>query len=321
MAKHIAFFATVSRKVSFLNTLAEWQVFTTGGTSRAFITTNLQDSVFVTGSRQTAFYNTVNPIPTFVTTNIKVAFVETPDPNAPKELQPKTGPLIVNADQTIITVSDATGTFDPAIPTLNPGGFNPEDATFDPERPKRSAVKLWTVYKLHSRPGPQFGNSTVSPSNQDEEEDVPYIYTLTLPTETIDKVAVTIKGLYEVFLIAAPFSQSWADWEGNTNLASVAKTFPNWYVGSTPIMVDANVANCLNKMRFQFLQGVMCGRCDGEYFNTYGIYVGMLNAMEAGEWNVATEYYDRLKMICADMGCSSSCGSCGNGGCSGSCGC
>lgn len=306
--RKIAFFATVSRKVSFLNTIAEWQVFSTGGTRQAFITTNLQDSVFVTGNRQTAFFVTVNPVPTFVSSNIKVAFVETPDPNAPKELQPKTGPLIVNADQTTITVTDATGTFDPADPTLDPGGFNPEDATFDPERPKRSAVKLWTVFKLHSRPGPEYGNSTVSPSSQNQEEDTPYIYTLTLPTETIDKTEVTIKGLYEVILIAAPFAQEWEDWQGNTNLASVAKTFPNWYVGSTPIMVDANVTNCLNKMRFQFLQGVMCGRCDGEYFNTYGIYVGMLNAMEIGEWDVAVEYYERLKTICADMECSNSCG-------------
>lgn len=304
----VIFLTTVSKKVSFLNTVEYTQVFQAGNAATIFLNTNGQDSVFLTGNAKTISFITQPLVPVFVTTNRKVMFMTTPDPNAPKELQPKQGPLVVNSDQTTITITDATGTYDPNDPTLDPGGFNPESASFDPERPKRSAVKLWTVYKLHSNKEEQFGDSTVSPSDQAEQNDDPYTYTLTLPTELIDNEAVTLRGLYEIILIAAPFAEQWADWQGNVNLASVATTYPNWYIGSTPIMVDPEVTNCLNKMRYKFLQGVMCGKCDDEYFNTYGIYVGMLNAMEVGEWDAAVEYYDRLKAICLDMECGSSCG-------------
>jgi hypothetical protein len=70
-------------------------------------------------------------------------------------------------------------------------------------------------------------------------------------------------------------------------------------------MVDPDVINCLNNKRYQFLQGVMCGKCDEEYLNFYGIYVGMNNAMEVQEWDRAVEFYEKLKEICA---CESSCG-------------
>jgi hypothetical protein len=49
----------------------------------------------------------------------------------------------------------------------------------------------------------------------------------------------------------------------------------------------------------------MCGKCDEEYLNFYGIYVGMLNAMEVQEWSRAVEFYEKLKEICA---CESVCG-------------
>jgi len=99
---------------------------------------------------------------------------------------------------------------------------------------------------------------------------------------------------------------SYADYRGNFDLYEIANQFPGWFVGSTGIVVDELLINCLNRNRYQFLQGVMCGRCDEEYLIFYGIYIGMLNAMEVQEYDRAVEFYEKLKGICAQE--SSSCG-------------
>jgi hypothetical protein len=305
--KKIAFFITQGRKTAFVNTLPDSPIFLSGGKATAFFATLGQTPIFLTGNRRQSFLTTLGTTPIFITANKKVAFVVTPDTSVTRLLVPQIGTLEVNSAQTQITLTDGTGTYNPSEPTQNPGGYNPESAGTSAFRPKRSQVFLWTVYKLRSRPESEgYGNNTQTPTSQAEKNDVPYEYTLTLPTEEIDQEAVTIKGLYEIIMIAAPNGTPYP--VGDVNLAQVAATYPGWYVTSSPIMVDSDVANCLNNMRYKFLQGVMCGRCDDEYFNTYGIYVGMLNAMEVGEWPAAVEYYDKLKAICLDMGCNDSCG-------------
>ena len=100
---------------------------------------------------------------------------------------------------------------------------------------------------------------------------------------------------------------SYADYRGNFDLYEIANQFPGWFVGSTGIIVDELLINCLSRMRYEFLQSVMCGKCDESYLHTYSLYVGMLNAMEVQEWQLAVDFYNKLKVICAEQD-GSSCG-------------
>ncbi len=100
---------------------------------------------------------------------------------------------------------------------------------------------------------------------------------------------------------------SYADYSGVANLYEIAKQYPGWFVGSAGLLVDALLINCLSRLRYEFLQGVMCGNCDEGYLHTYSLYIGMLNAMEAGEWLLAVDFYNKLKVICAERD-ASSCG-------------
>lgn len=99
----------------------------------------------------------------------------------------------------------------------------------------------------------------------------------------------------------------YADYQGLDNLYEIAKQSPGWFVTSAGLLVDEIIVNCLSRMRYEFLQSVMCGKCNDEYLAVYSIYVGMLNAMEVGEWEQAVEFYDKLKVICAEQD-SNSCG-------------
>jgi hypothetical protein len=99
----------------------------------------------------------------------------------------------------------------------------------------------------------------------------------------------------------------YADYRGIDDLYGIASQFPGWFVGSSGLIVDELLINCLSRLRYEFLQGVMCGRCDEGYLHTYSLYVGMLNAMEVGEWLLAVDFYNKLKVICAEQD-GSSCG-------------
>ena len=101
---------------------------------------------------------------------------------------------------------------------------------------------------------------------------------------------------------------NYADYIGVTNLYDIAKELPDWYVTSVGIMVDDEVVNCLARMRYEFLQEVMCGKCPEGYLSTYAIYVGMLNAMEIQDWPTAIDFYNSLKTICREEMNGSSCG-------------
>lgn len=307
----IAFFNTQSRSTSFLTTTVNSPVFLTGGTATAFMGTLGTTPIFLTGGSSVSFFNTLGTAPIFLTSNKKVMFIVTPNTGTTKDLVLKIESLEINTDQTQITLTDGTGTYDPLNPTLDPGGFNPETEPTNPYRPKRSQVYLWTVYKLRSRTNSQgYGNNTQTPATQTEKTNVPYIYTLTMPTESISNVNVSIKGIYEMIMIAAPVGESYANYVGNVNLADIAATYPNWYVTRAAILVDPDLINCLNNKRYAFLQSVMCGKCNEEYLEFYGIYVGMLNAMDVGEWDAANEYYDKLKTICTEINCKDNCCDC-----------
>jgi hypothetical protein len=212
--------------------------------------------------------------------------------------------LTFDSAQTYVNVPDATGEYNA---TTDPGGWNPNGDPPVSGRPARDESYLWTVYRIWSKPfADGYGVNTQTPDSQADQAEDPYIYTLTFPTETIDNEAVPIRGIYEIIMMAVPDTLTYSDYLGDEALAVRAQEFPDWFVTSVGIMVDPDVVNCLNKKRYQFLQGVMCGNCDEEYLYFYGLYIGMLNAMEVQEYDRAVEFYEKLKGICAQE--SSSCG-------------
>jgi hypothetical protein len=303
MAKQVVF-STSGAAVSFAATPAVSPVFLTNSQAVAFVSTLGTLPIFLTNSQAVAFFSTNSPTPIFLTAGNQVAFLVTPDTDTTKLLVPKIGDLSFNSDQSIVDVPDATGVYDA---TTNPGGYNPNGDPTVPGRPARNEVYLWTAYRLWSRPESQgYGIYTNTPPNQDEETDDPYVFPLTFPTETIGNDVLPIRGLYQIAMMAVPLTEDFlTDYVGDSYLIQRAEQYPDWYVTSVGVMVDPDVTNCLNRKRYQFLQGVMCGKCDEEYLNFYGIYVGMINAMEVQEWDRAVEFYDKLKELCA---CESECG-------------
>jgi hypothetical protein len=257
-------------------------------------------------AKRVAFFSTTSTAPIVKTSGTAVAFVVTPDLNSLKSLILKIGTLVFDTNQTTVDVPDATGEYDAAT---NPGGYAPEAAPAPvPSRPRRSQVNLWTVYRIWSKePATQYGSNTQTPVSQAEQDEVPYIYTLTFPTEVVNGETVVISGIYQLILIAAPLGQDYdTKYFGNPSLADIATQLPDWYQTSVGVMVDTAVANCLNRKRYEFLQGVMCGRCDEDYLLFYSDYVGMLAAMEVQDWPTAIDLYNKLKTQCSET--DSSCG-------------
>lgn len=293
-------FRTSGAAKAFVNTAGSVPIVLTSGASRAFFTTTANFPVVYTSPTKSAFFVTTSNAPIVKTSGTAVVFVVTPDPNIPRELVLKIGTLEFDTNQTTVDVPDATGEYDA---TTNPGGYTPEADSTNPYRPKRSQVNLWTVYRIWN----VYGNDTQTPVSQAQQNDDPYTYTLTFPTEEVNNEAVVIRGIYQLILIASPIGEDYADYYGNPNLADIAAQLPDWYDTSVGVMVDDIVTNCLNRKRYEFLQGVMCGKCDGDYLLFYSDYVGMLAAMEVQDWPTAIDLYNKLKNQCSgDL--NSSCG-------------
>jgi hypothetical protein len=292
-------FRTSGFAKAYVSTISNNPFALTSGAASAFFTTTATFPVVYTAPNSVAFFATTSNQPIIKTAGQAVTFVVTPDPNAPKELVLKIGTLDFDSSGLFVDVPDATGEYNAST---NPGGYNPEADSTNPYRPKRSQVKLWTVYKVWD----VYGNATQTPESQAEEDDVDYVYPLYFPTEEVAGEVLPIKGIYQIILIAAPVGENYEDWIGNENLYDVANQYPDWYVTSVGTMVDQEVLNCLNRKRYAFLQEVMCGRCDEGYLAFYSDYVGMLNAMEIQDWPSAIDFYNKLKTQCSET--NSSCG-------------
>lgn len=302
MAAQIVF-RTQGTATSFISTTNGVPIFLSASRAVSFLNTINSTPLFLSASKREVFVTTTNSSPLFLTTSQSVVFLVTPDTNTTKLLVPKIGTLTFDSGQTYVEVPDATGEYNA---TTNTGGYNPNGDPPVAGRPARDEVFLWTVYRIWSKPESEgYGVNTQTPTTQPDETEDPYNYTLTFPTETINEETTPIRGIYEIIMMAVPDTLFYSDYVGDETLAVRAKEYPGWYVTSVGVMVDPDVINCLNNKRYQFLQGVMCGKCDEEYLNFYGIYVGMNNAMEVQEWDRAVEFYEKLKEICA---CESSCG-------------
>lgn len=303
MAAFQVFFRTSGFAKVFINTSESVSIVATSPSSRTFFATTANFPVVYSSGKKVAFFSTTSTAPIVQTAGTAVAFVVTPDLSTPRELVLRIGTLEFDTNQTTVDVPDATGEYNAVT---NPGGYNPEAASTLPFRPKRSQVNLWTVYRIWDVVG--YGSNTQTPVSQAEQNDPDYVYTLTIPTQTVNNETVVISGIYELILIAAPLAEDYdADYFDDPNLANIAAQLPDWYVTSVGVMVDPIVTNCLNRRRYEFLQGVMCGICDGDYLLFYSDYVGMLAAMEVKDWPTAIDLYNKLKNQCSgDL--NSSCG-------------
>lgn len=302
MAAQIVF-RTQGTATSFISTTNGVPIFLSASRAVSFLNTISDTPLFLSASKREVFVTTTSSNPLFITASQSIAFAVTPDTATTKLLVLKIGDLTFDSGQTYVEVPDATGDYNAST---NPGGWNPDGQPPVVGRPARDEALLWTVYRIWSRPAADgYGINTQTPATQPDETENPYNYTLTFPTETIGNEVVPIRGIYQIAMMAAPLNENYSDYVGDENLIQRAQEYPDWYVTSVGIMVDPDVINCLNNKRYQFLQGVMCGKCDEEYLNFYGIYVGMNNAMEVQEWDRAVEFYEKLKEICA---CESSCG-------------
>lgn len=302
MASIDVFFRTAGAKRAFVSTTDNASFVRSSDVFNAFTATISNTQIFGTPNSTSAFFLTAGFYQIFKSSSVASVFLTTPTANPTKELVLKIGTLTPDTDCTYVEVPDATGEYDA---TTNPGGYNPVGDPFNPYRPYRASVKLWTVYRIWNVPSIE--GQTQTPSTQAEENDNPYTYTLYFPTETIGNESVVIKGIYEIILIAAPASEDYANYIGNINLYDVANQFDDWYVTSVGIMVDCGVVNCLNRKRYEFLQGVMCGKCDDGYFVFYSDYIGMLSAMEIQDWPTAVEFYNKLKTQCSAIEPSCGC--------------
>jgi hypothetical protein len=301
MAAFQIVFRTSGFAKAYVSTVSNNPFVITSGAASAFFTTTATFPVAYTAPNSVAFFATTSNNPIVKTAGQAVAFVVTPNPNTPKELILKIGTLDFDASGLFVNVPDATGEY---VAVTNTGGYNPEADTTNPYRPKRSQVNLWTVYRIWDVVG--YGDETQTPDSQAEQNDVDYVYPLYFPTEVVASEDVPINGIYEIILIAAPIGEDYIDWIGNTNLYDVADQYPDWYVTSVGVMVDQAVLNCLNRRRYEFLQEVMCGRCDEGYLEFYSEYIGMLSAMEIQDWPTAIDFYNKLKTQCSET--NSSCG-------------
>jgi hypothetical protein len=295
-------FRTSGFAKAYVSTVSNNPFVVTSGAASAFFATTATFPVAYTAPNSVAFFATTSNNPIVKTAGQAVTFVVTPNPNTPKELVLKIGTLEFDSSGLFVDVPDATGEY---VAVTNPGGYNPESSpTTNPYRPKRSQVVLWTVYRIWDVVG--YGDKTQTPDSQAEQNDVDYVYPLYFPTEVVASEDVPINGIYEIILIAAPIGEDYASWIGNTNLYDVADQYPDWYVTSVGVMVDQEVLNCLNRRRYEFLQEVMCGRCDEGYLEFYSEYIGMLSAMEIQDWPTAIDFYNKLKTQCSET--NSSCG-------------
>ena len=190
-------FRTAGFAKAFVSTTGSVPFVRTSGKKVVYALTTGNSPIVLTSGKKTSFFQTTSVWPIVKTTGTAVAFVVTPSPNPIKDLVPKIGTLEFTGDYTIINVPDATGDYNSST---NKGGYNVLPSPYNPYRPYRENVSLWTVYKVWN----VYGADTQTPSAQAQAADVPYLYPLSLPTESIGDEDVVIKGIYEIILIAAP---------------------------------------------------------------------------------------------------------------------
>jgi hypothetical protein len=114
----------------------------------------------------------------------------------------------------------------------------------------------------------------------------------------------TDDGLYSSWSLNTE-TADYSTYKGNPVLDEIARENPGWYIDTVGVFVDDQMINCINRMRYEFLQQVMCGKCYEDYLEIYGYYIGMLNAIDIQEWATAVDLYNRIKQMC--IACEGGC--------------
>jgi len=221
-------------------------------------------------------------------------FTVTPDPDSSKLLKLVINPAIeLTTDCSSVTIADATPTYDPDNPNLYPNGYNPEDATANPYRAKRSEVELWFCYRIWTAEGPL---ATYFPPTQNG----------TLTPWTFTQGLVT-PAMYQIFMIAAPLGTDYELHKIDT-LPEFAANMPGWYVTSVGTVLDCPFINCYNTKRRTYLDGIKCGKCDKGYAKFRAAYNRMIAALDVLMFDLAYPEYVELGKECIKIGCNCGCG-------------
>jgi len=290
----IVFATTAGIKRVFPSTSVPNSFFETSSVNRVFPTTTLDQPFFETSGIKYAFPTTAYNNPFFEISGLTKVFPVVLTDDTSKLLKLKFGDFDLASDYSTIDLIDNTGEYN--VDT-NPGGYNPEADTTDPNRAKRSEVKLWLAYRVWKDTNVP---DTVFPSPSDPDFN-PWEYVLPIEEQ----------GVYQMFLIASPTGKVFEDIEGKGNsIFEYAKQDIGWYATTAGIIIDEQIINCLNRSRYAFLESVICGDCDEGYLLLYSKYIGALSAFEIG----TTDSYiqgmtliDEIRQECTKINCNCNC--------------
>jgi len=290
----IVFATTAGINRTFPVTVSSTPFFETSKEAAAFSSTITANAFFESSAVANVFARTVGDIALFATYGIKTVLPVVIPEDTSKTLKLKFGQLEVASDFSTVTIVDATGEYNA---TTNPGGYNPQSAGFDINRAKRSEVKLWLAYRLWTTT--EIPN-TVFPSAADPDA-IPWEYVLPIDGN----------GVLQLFMIASPVGKSFPDLEALGNsVFQYATQAVQWFATAAPLPTDQDIINCLNRARYAFLEGVMCGNCDEGYLELYSKYVGALNAFEVGtndSYEQGMALFAEIRDECSKLDCNCNC--------------
>lgn len=290
----IVFSPTAGLKTTFPVVVSSLPFFITSGIKSVFPVVKSDSPFFVTSGFKNVFPVLVGQNPFFATTGVKSIFPVTQALDTSKLLKLRFGDFVLSSDYSTIIASDATGEFS----VDNPGGYSPDGSTPDINRAQRDEVDLYLAYRIWNSSAtipetvfPVTTNPTVTP------------WEYTLPIET--------QGVYQFYVIAAPKDTPYEDvYNRGNSIYEFAQNQPGWFTTTAVIITDADIINCINQKRFQFLESIICGDCDTKYLEMYGLFIGALNAFEIATNDAIIEgnlLLDQLREECVRENCNCNC--------------
>lgn len=250
-------------------------------------------SVVQTGSFNDAPVTVVRPLAVVQTGSFNDAVVQVPA-DLTKALILKPVVTLVTSDCSYITIEDQTGDYNG---TTNTWGYNPEDAAFDPSRPKRSELDLYCGWINY--PANEISLWTFSPT-QDISAD---------PWEI--QVGGLDAGVNQFFLIGVPTGTTLTELQQAT-LPFIYETTEGWYGGSCPVIgLWCSVSSDMVAMRRIYNNHTMVGGCEyTPWLIAWGNEKAVVSSMQAGFYAEAAVQYDEwVKYINKHKTCN--CKDCG----------
>ena len=203
MAYAFTFSATVGVAITNAQTANNQVAFQSAGVANIGVQTQ-QNSLFTQSAGISSVNVQTQSLANFLSTSgLTSTFVITPDINTAQVLVLEINPDIgLATDCSTFTVEDGTPTYNPTTGE-NPTGYNPEGATDNPNRAKRSQIDLWFCMRPVDSNG--VVGQTIFPPTQDGDL-IPWFFTQPLQTQ----------GIYQIFMIGAPAGTNYNLWKLNT---------------------------------------------------------------------------------------------------------